>query len=89
MRQAALGNETFGDHAIGLVTDIGAQLNSANAQLEGHLAVLDYVDALERGVSGVSSNEELTNLIKYQQSFQAAARVLSTAQVMYDTILSL
>jgi flagellar hook-associated protein 1 FlgK len=38
-------------------------------------------------VSGVSLDEEAANLIKYQQSYAAAARILSTAQELFNTIL--
>ena len=44
---------------------------------------------MEQGVSGVSLDEEMTNLIQYQQAFAAAARVLDTAQQMFDTLLAL
>ena len=39
-------------------------------------------------VSGVSLDEEAANLVKFQQSYSAAARILSTAQELFDTILS-
>lgn len=87
--QGALNNETFENFSIGIVSNVGSRLETANAQYEGHQAVVNYLDALERGASGVSINEEMTNLIQYQQSFAAAARVLNTAQAMFDTLLDL
>lgn len=87
--QATLNNQTFENFTIGVVTEVGSKLEAATAQYEGHVAVVNYLDALERGASGVSVNEELTNLIQFQQSFAAAARVLNTAQSMFDTLLSL
>ncbi|MEZ4702866.1 MAG: flagellar hook-associated protein FlgK [Rhodothermales bacterium] len=87
--QAPLGDVSFEEHAINMTSEIGAQVQRANDQYEGHLAVVNYLGALERGVSAVSINEELSNLILYQQTFAAAARVLSTAQSMMDTLLSL
>ncbi len=87
--QGTLNNQTFENFSITLVSDVGAKLESAVAQYEGHQAVVNYLDSLERGASGVSVNEELTNLIQYQQSFAAAARVLNTAQAMFDALLSL
>ena len=55
----------------------------------GQTAVLDHLMGMERGVSGVSLDEEMTNLIQYQQAFAASARVLNTAQQMFDTLLNL
>ena len=88
-QQAALNNATFEESMITLVTSVGNGLERANAQYEGHNAIVQYLDALERGASGVSLDEELTLLINYQRSFGAAAQVLSTATQMYDTILNL
>ncbi|MEM8488205.1 MAG: flagellar hook-associated protein FlgK [Bacteroidota bacterium] len=87
--QVTLSDQTFENFSISIVSNVGSQLESANAQYEGHQAVVNYLDALERGASGVSVNEELTNLIQFQQSFAAAARVLNTAQSMFDTLLSI
>lgn len=87
--QITLNDQTFENFSISIVSNVGSRLESANAQFEGHQAVVNYLDALERGASGVSVNEELTNLIQYQQSFAAAARVLNTAQSMFDSLLSL
>jgi flagellar hook-associated protein 1 FlgK len=38
-------------------------------------------------VSGVSIDEEMTNLINFQQSYDASARFLNTIASMYDTLL--
>jgi flagellar hook-associated protein 1 FlgK len=44
----------------------------------------------QRGaVSGVSLDEETTNMIRYQRAYQAAARVVSTVNTMYDSLLSM
>ena len=40
-------------------------------------------------VIGVSVDEELTNLIQYQQGFQASARIISTVNTMLDVIVNL
>ena len=88
-QQGTLNNQTFENYSISIVTNVGSKLESATAQYEGHEAVVNYLDALERGASGVSVNEELTNLIQFQQSFSAAARVLNTVQAMFDSLLSI
>ena len=87
--QGALNDSSIEDYAISIVSGVGSQLETVTGQFEGHAAVVTYLDSLERGVSGVSINEELSRLIQYQQSFSASARVLNTAQVMLDTILAL
>lgn len=89
VEQTALNDATFENFALDIVSSIGSQLQAANGQFEGHSAVVSYLSGLERGVSGVSINEELTRLIQFQQSFSAAARVLNSAQAMMDSLLSL
>lgn len=88
-QQGALNDSSIEDYAISIVSEVGSELETVTSQFEGHSAVVTYLDSLERGVSGVSINEELSRLIQYQQSFSASARVLNTAQVMLDTLLSL
>ncbi|MFK7849140.1 MAG: flagellar hook-associated protein FlgK [Rhodothermales bacterium] len=87
--QGTLSDQTFENFSISVVSGIGSKLETATAQYDGHLAVVNYLDALEQGASGVSVNEELTNLIQFQQAFSAAARVLNTAQSMFDALLSI
>lgn len=63
---------------------------SATAQIS-----LDAAEAMKvqsenwfDSTSGVSLDEEAANLVRYQQSYAAAARILTTAQELFDTILS-
>lgn len=78
--------ETF---VINLVSDLGARVDRASSQYESRAAFASHVEAMEKGISGVSLEEEMTKLIQYQQSFQAATRVLNTAQEMMDALLAL
>lgn len=75
--------------AIDLIAGVGARVKQASAASEAQAAVVDHLDGMARGVSGVSVDEELTNMIEYQQAFAASARVLTTAQSMMDTLLQM
>jgi len=72
-----------------LVSSIGSRANQATQFAEQQRGVIDYLDSVEEGTSGVNMDEEVTNLIKYQQSYAASARIIDTAQQMFDTLLSL
>jgi flagellar hook-associated protein 1 FlgK len=39
--------------------------------------------------SGVSLDEEMTNLTKFQRAYQASARVINTIDTLFDSVLSL
>lgn len=75
--------------AIDLAAGIGAQVERATTQEESQSALAGHLDSMARGVSGVSIDEEMTNLIEHQQAFAASARVLRTAETVMDTLLSL
>ena len=82
-------SEGFTSEATDLTTAIGARYQRVQTEWGGRQAVSDHLGAIAAGASGVSLDEELANLIQYQQAFAAAARVLTTAEEMMDTILAL
>jgi len=84
-----LGGDTAEHFAINLVSGIGARVQNATARATSQQAVADHLDALAKGKSGVSLEEEMTNLIRYQQTFAASSRVLSTVDEMMNTLLSI
>lgn len=77
-------HEAYGN----IVSDIGQKTASADVALQAANALKASSEDWFLSVSGVSLDEEAANLIKYQQSYQAAARLLSTAQDLFNTILS-
>lgn len=91
LRSSNLGSlsTTSESYTIDLVSGIGQKIHQASTRAAGQSAVVDHLDAMANGVSAVSIDEELTNLIKYQQAYAAAARVLSTTQTLMDTLLEL
>lgn len=83
------GNQqTAGGFVADLISGIGSQVREARQKASAESTARDHVSALRDSVSGVSMNEEMTNLIKFQQAFGASARVVNTAREMSDTLLS-
>lgn len=78
---------TFQDAYASMVGRIGEDAAMANVSLQSAEAMKVQSENWFESVSGVSLDEEAANLIKYQQSYAAAARILSTAQQLFDTIL--
>ena len=79
----------MGDYAIDIVTQVGATVSSARARLSGAESTLSGLDAMAEGVSGVSIDDEMVGLSKLQQAYQASARLLQTANDMFETLLSI
>ena len=60
-----------------------------NTNKETQVDVLANIDLLNKSISGVSLDEEMVNLMKYQRGFQASARALSTTNSLIDTLLNM
>ena len=78
---------TMHDAYASLVGRIGEEASSADISLQAAETMKVQSENWFDSVSGVSLDEEAANLIRYQQSYSAAARILSTAQDLFNTIL--
>lgn len=87
--QATLGNQTFSDDYGRLVAQLGAELSGANDQLSAHEVVARMLQQQRDAVSGVSIDEEMSDLVRFQRAYQASARIISTVDEMLQTVLSL
>lgn len=67
----------------------GQRLQGALSRADAADALVSHFEGLADGVSGVSIDEEMTHLIEYQQAYAASARVLTTAQSLFDTLLAI
>ncbi len=87
--QAALGNQPFGSAYGRTVADLGNGLADANSQLANHEAVKSLYLKQRDAVSGVSLDEEMTNLVRFQKAYQASARIVSVVDQMLDIVVNL
>lgn len=71
-----------------LVSQLGAQSQAAINSVTNHGATLQATENRRQSVTGVSLDEEMANLIKYQHSYNAAARLVSMTDQMLDTIIN-
>lgn len=72
-----------------VVTDVAGKLGSFGFMVENQQSVVASLDARMASVSGVSLDEEGANLVRFQNSYNAAAKVIATVQEMYDTLLNI
>jgi flagellar hook-associated protein 1 len=71
-----------------LVAQIGTNTREAIRQ-EGNAQVLtDGVENRRQSVSGVSLDEEMSNLVRFQRSYQASSRAMSTLDEMLDVLIN-
>ncbi|MFT9097150.1 flagellar hook-associated protein FlgK [Liquorilactobacillus sp.] len=79
---------TFANEFNNTVTKNGISKQSADNTATAQQSVLTQLEEKDASVSGVSLNEEMSNIIKYQQGFQANARLLSVVSEMLDTLIN-
>jgi len=69
------------------VNDIGAKLSQAQTAQTTQKAVLTQAQSARDSVSGVNLDNELANMIKYQQAYQASSKIVSTAMQLFDYLI--
>ncbi|MDF1808174.1 MAG: flagellar hook-associated protein FlgK [Phycisphaerales bacterium] len=69
--------------------EIASDTSSARTRANADRLVRESLDGQRSAVSGVSIDEESINLLEYQRQYQAAAQIITTAQQMFDTLLTL
>lgn len=79
---------TFNEAYASLVGQVGSASAGSKIDLEAAKVMQTQSSDWFESTSGVSLDEEAANLIQFQQSYAAAARILTTAQEMFDTILA-
>jgi flagellar hook-associated protein 1 len=82
------GNATLTDAYASLVGNVGNSAQQAQNGLTAQTALLNQAVASQQNVSGVNLDEEAANLVRYQQSYQAAAQVISIASTLFDSVLA-
>jgi len=84
-----IGGRKLVDYAVQLISTPGSKISSLNAQIETRDSEIHMLETQQERESGVNIDEELSLMIKYQNAYQGAARVMQAAQQMYDTLISI
>ena len=77
------------DAYANVIADVGVRVQSARASADLSTAVAEQANKDVASKSGVNLDEEAARLIQYQQSYQAAAKMLQVAQSIFDSLLQL
>jgi flagellar hook-associated protein 1 FlgK len=77
------------DHAYNaLVARVGADVQSSETTQTTAQSLVDAIDNSRQSVSGVSIEEEVTNMMTFQRGYQAAARMMTTMDGVLDTLIN-
>jgi len=87
-KRPGLGERTFGSFHRASVSDLGQTVSSTRSQLDDEKIVLDLLQSQQDAVSGVSIDEEMTDMMKFQRAFEATSRVIRAIDEMLDTLIN-
>jgi flagellar hook-associated protein 1 FlgK len=83
------GSATYQSAYAQLVSLVGNKTREVQVNASAGEALLAQASGAAQDVSGVNLDEEATNLLKYQQAYQAAGKVMQIASTVFDTLLSI
>jgi flagellar hook-associated protein 1 FlgK len=83
------GQASFNDYYSALVGSVGSDVRNASANHDYEDAMVSQLENYRESVAGVSLDEEMINLVKYQHAYEAAARVITTVDEMLNTVLNM
>ncbi len=82
-------SQTLTSYYSGVVSLVGAESANAQFNTEYQTAMSSDIGNRIQAITGVSLDEEMTNLVKFQHSYTAAAKLITTADEMLQTVLGL
>ena len=82
-------DQSLSEYYANLVTTVGSDKRRSATNADYNKALSDDLNERLQSVEGVNLDEELSNLIKYQHSYTAAAKLITTADQMLQTVLGL
>jgi flagellar hook-associated protein 1 FlgK len=80
---------TFSSYYSSLVAQVGQDVADANRNFDHHTNLMSHLTNRREEISGVSIDEEMMNLLKYQAGYNASARLFVAAQELADTLMNL
>ena len=86
---ASAQTQTLGSYYGGLVGQLGLDTSNATTGSSSQTTLASNIDKVRQGIDGINLDEETQNLVKYQNSYQAAAKTLNVLEQLLQTALGL
>lgn len=83
------GTQSYNDYYSAIVRDVGNEVLKSGASYNHQSDMMAQLENQRESVSGVSLDEEMINLLKFQNAYAAAAKLITTADEMMQTILQM
>ncbi len=79
---------SFSDFHINIISNLGSQVSFNEGRRQSYALIADDFLNQRDSISGVSSDEETANMLTFQKSYEAAARVMTTMDEMLDVVIN-
>ncbi|MFD0617373.1 flagellar hook-associated protein FlgK [Paenibacillus sp. GCM10027629] len=83
-----VSNGTVDDFFRAVVGQLGVQASEASRNMNNQKSLVDHIASQKMSVSGVSIDEEMSNMIMYQHAYSAAARAMTTFDQVLDKVIN-
>jgi len=78
---------TLSQYSANLLANLGSRASLTDSKMKDNQALSDELNRKSSDISGVNLDEELANMVIFQNAYSASARLLNTAKEMFDSIL--
>lgn len=79
---------TIADYFTSIIASLGVKTQEALKMSENQETLVGHLESLKDSVAGVSLDEEMANMIRYQHAYNAAARMMTTVDEMLDVVIN-
>lgn len=86
---AALNNRSMNGYFQDLVSAVGRDSSNYSRALDTQKSIVDQIENQRQGISGVSLDDEMANMMRFQRSYQAAAKLLTVFDQMTEDLLGI
>ncbi len=86
---ASTPTQTLGSYYGALVAQVGSDVQAATTGTTSQTTLASNIDSVRQGIDGINLDEETQNLIKFQNSYQAAAHTMSVLSTLLQTAVGL
>jgi flagellar hook-associated protein 1 FlgK len=87
-KSAILGNASLDSYYSSAIGALGVESQSSQKLAQNQATLIGQITNWRESVSGVSVDEEMTNMIRFQKGYAAAARIITTMDEMFDTLIN-
>lgn len=85
---STLGGATLDSYYASTIGTLGVQSQDAQRTVDNQQSLVDQITTWREETSGVNMDEEMTNMIRFQKGYNAAARILTTMDEMLDKLIN-